>query len=164
MARQVREHGQPIEAPACLISGGETTVTIRGGDGRGGQVPEIRTGGCDRSPRNGRHPDPERWNRWYRRPDRRRRCNCRRRTTPELFAAGRSGRPGRKTTLIRSSKNWATSSSRVQRERMSWIFTWSCWTLSWRRPGRQLQAQPARRLVLQPARKRLAQQPKPRVP
>jgi hydroxypyruvate reductase len=36
IARQIREHSQPIEAPACVISGGETTVTIRG-EGKGGR-------------------------------------------------------------------------------------------------------------------------------
>jgi hydroxypyruvate reductase len=36
IARQVFAHGQPAEAPAALISGGETTVTLRG-KGRGGR-------------------------------------------------------------------------------------------------------------------------------
>lgn len=35
MARQVAEYGQPFEAPCVLLSGGETTVTVRG-DGSGG--------------------------------------------------------------------------------------------------------------------------------
>jgi hydroxypyruvate reductase len=40
IARQIREHGQPLKAPACVISGGETTVTIRG-DGKGGRNQEF---------------------------------------------------------------------------------------------------------------------------
>jgi hydroxypyruvate reductase len=40
IARQVRRHGQPALAPAVLISGGETTVTVRGG-GRGGRNAEF---------------------------------------------------------------------------------------------------------------------------
>jgi hydroxypyruvate reductase len=38
-ARQVREGGGPVAAPACLIAGGETTVTVRG-VGRGGRCQE----------------------------------------------------------------------------------------------------------------------------
>jgi len=40
LARQVREHGSPWEPPVALISGGETTVTVRG-DGRGGRCSEF---------------------------------------------------------------------------------------------------------------------------
>jgi glycerate 2-kinase len=40
MARQVAVHGQPFEAPCVLISGGETTVTVRGA-GRGGRNVEF---------------------------------------------------------------------------------------------------------------------------
>jgi glycerate 2-kinase len=36
MALQTAERGQPFEAPCVLLSGGETTVTVRG-DGRGGR-------------------------------------------------------------------------------------------------------------------------------
>lgn len=36
IARQVAQHGQPAAAPCVLISGGETTVTVRG-KGRGGR-------------------------------------------------------------------------------------------------------------------------------
>jgi hydroxypyruvate reductase len=39
-ARQIRLHGQPMKPPAALISGGETTVTIRG-SGRGGRCSEF---------------------------------------------------------------------------------------------------------------------------
>lgn len=42
MARSVARHGQPVEAPAVLLSGGETTVTIgRGPAGRGGRNTEF---------------------------------------------------------------------------------------------------------------------------
>jgi hydroxypyruvate reductase len=40
IARQVRRHGQPAATPAVLISGGETTVTVRG-QGRGGRNAEF---------------------------------------------------------------------------------------------------------------------------
>jgi hydroxypyruvate reductase len=40
IARQVARHGQPLPAPAIIISGGETTVTVRG-QGRGGRNAEF---------------------------------------------------------------------------------------------------------------------------
>jgi hydroxypyruvate reductase len=40
IARQIRIHGQPVRTPACVISGGETTVTLRG-DGKGGRNQEF---------------------------------------------------------------------------------------------------------------------------
>ena len=40
IARQVAAHGQPIPAPCVLLSGGETTVTVRG-NGRGGRNVEF---------------------------------------------------------------------------------------------------------------------------
>lgn len=40
IARQVRRHGQPAAAPCVLLSGGETTVTVRG-KGRGGRNAEF---------------------------------------------------------------------------------------------------------------------------
>jgi hydroxypyruvate reductase len=40
IARQVVRHGQPAKAPAILLSGGETTVTVRG-KGRGGRNAEF---------------------------------------------------------------------------------------------------------------------------
>ncbi len=40
LARQVRRHGHPARPPAALISGGETTVTLRG-KGRGGRCTEF---------------------------------------------------------------------------------------------------------------------------
>jgi hydroxypyruvate reductase len=40
IARQVARHGQPLPAPAIVISGGETTVTVRG-QGRGGRNAEF---------------------------------------------------------------------------------------------------------------------------
>lgn len=40
IARQIRVHRQPIKPPACVISGGETTVTIRG-KGKGGRNQEF---------------------------------------------------------------------------------------------------------------------------
>lgn len=52
IAREVAATGQPLKPPACLISGGETTVTLKG-DGRGGRNQEfalaaaIDLDGCD---------------------------------------------------------------------------------------------------------------------
>jgi hydroxypyruvate reductase len=40
IARQVARHGQPMPAPAVILSGGETTVTVRG-QGRGGRNAEF---------------------------------------------------------------------------------------------------------------------------
>lgn len=40
IVRQVLEHGQPFARPCALLSGGETTVTVRG-DGRGGRNGEF---------------------------------------------------------------------------------------------------------------------------
>lgn len=40
LARQVKRHGQPWDPPVALISGGETTVTVRG-KGRGGRCTEF---------------------------------------------------------------------------------------------------------------------------
>jgi hydroxypyruvate reductase len=40
VARTVRERGRPVRPPACLLAGGETTVTVRG-PGRGGRCQEF---------------------------------------------------------------------------------------------------------------------------
>lgn len=40
IGRQIRAEGQPLSPPACVISGGETTVTIRG-RGKGGRNQEF---------------------------------------------------------------------------------------------------------------------------
>lgn len=41
LARQVRDHGTPWQAPLALISGGECTVTVRNQKGRGGRCTEF---------------------------------------------------------------------------------------------------------------------------
>jgi glycerate 2-kinase len=42
IARQIQIYGQPVKAPACVISGGETTVTLpEGGEGKGGRNQEF---------------------------------------------------------------------------------------------------------------------------
>lgn len=41
IARQIRTYGQPMRPPACVISGGETTVTMSGGTGKGGRNQEF---------------------------------------------------------------------------------------------------------------------------
>lgn len=43
LARELRTHGRPLAPPACLVLGGETTVTVRG-DGRGGRNQEVALG------------------------------------------------------------------------------------------------------------------------
>ena len=40
IAKEVRDSGNPLLAPACILCGGETTVTIRG-DGKGGRNQEF---------------------------------------------------------------------------------------------------------------------------
>jgi hydroxypyruvate reductase len=41
LARQVAAHDQPFAAPVILLSGGETTVTVKGSSGRGGRNTEF---------------------------------------------------------------------------------------------------------------------------
>jgi len=43
IARQIADTGQPLARPACIIAGGETTVTLRG-QGRGGRNQELALG------------------------------------------------------------------------------------------------------------------------
>ncbi len=40
IAKEIRHHNRPVAAPACVIAGGETTVTLRG-TGRGGRNQEL---------------------------------------------------------------------------------------------------------------------------
>ncbi|HEY3841529.1 MAG TPA: glycerate kinase [Bryobacteraceae bacterium] len=40
IAREIRQSGRPLKSPACVISGGETTVTLRG-KGKGGRNQEF---------------------------------------------------------------------------------------------------------------------------
>src|SRR5690606_18105517 len=40
IARQIVQHGQPLQPPCVILSGGETTVTVRG-NGRGGRNAEF---------------------------------------------------------------------------------------------------------------------------
>ncbi|WP_119157549.1 glycerate kinase type-2 family protein [Caldimonas tepidiphila] len=44
LARQVARRGQPFARPCVLLSGGETTVTVRGPAGRGGRAGEFLLG------------------------------------------------------------------------------------------------------------------------
>lgn len=41
IVREVRKYGEPFKPPVALISGGETTVTVRGEGGRGGRCAEF---------------------------------------------------------------------------------------------------------------------------
>jgi hydroxypyruvate reductase len=45
LARQIRSHGKPVPPPACLIAGGETTVTVVG-KGKGGRCQEFCLAGA----------------------------------------------------------------------------------------------------------------------
>jgi hydroxypyruvate reductase len=40
LAKEIRRHGRPLAPPACIVWGGETTVTVRG-DGIGGRNQEL---------------------------------------------------------------------------------------------------------------------------
>ena len=40
IAREIASHGRPLSAPACVVAGGETTVTLQG-TGRGGRNMEL---------------------------------------------------------------------------------------------------------------------------
>ena len=44
MARYIARHGQPFSKPCVVISGGETTVTVRSKGGRGGRATEFLLG------------------------------------------------------------------------------------------------------------------------
>ena len=75
IAREIVATGQPIKAPACIISGGETTVTMRG-NGMGGRNQEFVLAAAMRSltsagdgpeRRHGRHGRADRCCRSYRR-------------------------------------------------------------------------------------------------
>lgn len=46
IARQIAETGQPIPRPACVVAGGETTVTLQG-DGLGGRNQELALGAVE---------------------------------------------------------------------------------------------------------------------
>ncbi|MCK5120310.1 MAG: glycerate kinase, partial [Candidatus Latescibacteria bacterium] len=45
IAKEIAASGQPVLRPACVLSGGETTVTIRG-DGKGGRNQEFALAGA----------------------------------------------------------------------------------------------------------------------
>ena len=44
LARAVAQRGQPFQRPCVILSGGETTVTVRGQGGRGGRASEFLLG------------------------------------------------------------------------------------------------------------------------
>jgi glycerate 2-kinase len=46
IARQIDASGQPIARPACLVAGGETTVTLQG-NGKGGRNQEVALGAVE---------------------------------------------------------------------------------------------------------------------
>src|SRR5690606_8994764 len=44
LAKQVARRGQPFDRPCVILSGGETTVTVRSSSGRGGRASEFLLG------------------------------------------------------------------------------------------------------------------------
>ena len=50
IAREITKHDRPFPVPCALISGGETTVTIRGACGRGGPNQELALGFACKAP------------------------------------------------------------------------------------------------------------------
>ena len=60
MAREIVTTGRPIRRPACLIAGGEVTVTVRG---RGGGAPGVCPGGS-RNRRTAECVDRDTWDGW----------------------------------------------------------------------------------------------------
>ena len=66
IAKEVISSGNPIPKPACILSGGETTVTIKG-RGLRREKPRICFGRSFRNQRDRKGGPPERrdgWNRW----------------------------------------------------------------------------------------------------
>lgn len=56
LAKDIVGHGMPVKRPACVIAGGETTVTLRG-QGKGGRNQEMALAylaGLERSPKDAR--------------------------------------------------------------------------------------------------------------
>ena len=64
IAKHCARHRQPVAPPAVLISGGETTVTVRG-QGRGGRNAEFLLSPCRRAWRSSRHPCYRLRHRWH---------------------------------------------------------------------------------------------------
>ncbi len=81
IAKQVARHGQPAEIPCALISGGETTVTVRG-KGAGRAQRRVFAEPCPGPQRKARHRSTRGRHRWHRR----KRGQCRR--APLLRHAG----------------------------------------------------------------------------
>ncbi len=91
LARQIVKDGNPIPRPACIILGGETTVTLAG-NGKGGRNQELALGsvGDISWPAGYRSGLPgNRWRGW---PDRCCGC-CRDRRNPDARSKGRSVSP-----------------------------------------------------------------------
>ena len=55
LVRSVRADGQPVRPPACILSGGETTVTLPPGHGKGGRNQEFVLALASRLQRTGLH-------------------------------------------------------------------------------------------------------------
>ena len=88
LAREMMARGG---SRACFLSGGETTVTIRG-KGLGGTQSGIRAGDCHRSGVYSQSDDLQRRHGWHRRTYRRRRADRRRfHTAARRRASPRSG-------------------------------------------------------------------------
>ncbi len=62
--REVASSGNPVAAPACILSGGETTVTVRG-DGKGGRNQEFALAAAMSHGRTAECDGAERGNGWH---------------------------------------------------------------------------------------------------
>ena len=126
LARQVCASGEPIPRPACLIAGGETTVTLTG-SGRGGRNQELALGAvADLAgledvflvalATDGGDGPTDAAGAVATGRDRRARCPSGPATPPVLWPI---------TMLTRSSMRWVTCSSRVPPAPMSTIYACS---------------------------------------
>ena len=104
IAQETAETNRPIGRPACLIAGGETTVTLRS-NGKGWTQPRIGLSRIPPTRRLVRHHPALRRHRRHRRPHRCRRCSSRR---PDLEPRPRPrsrrpclSRPPRLLSLLR---------------------------------------------------------------
>ena len=76
IAKEIRKTGMPIPAPACILSGGETTVTMRG-SGKGGRNQEFALAAAIDISEEEQYTHHERRNGRNRRPNGRGRRICR---------------------------------------------------------------------------------------
>ncbi len=108
VAREIAASGRPLPRPACLVAGGETTVTLRG-DGMGGRNQELALAAvADLSWARGSAAGDAGDRRRRRADRRRRRSGHRHDARPGQAARARPTRaPGAQRPPIASSRRWA---------------------------------------------------------